>query len=178
MSSPLCRFVGDRSGLAFIELAVTLPVMVALFLGTFETARLVRTYMKLANAAQNLAELVAVQTTIASSDMNSFCSAARLVMAPISGSNLAAAVASVTKSQDTGTIGTDWTDTTCKTSSNGAATVSTTSANSLLVNNGDSVIIVTATYAYQSPIKFILKGNFTLSQSAFARPRHTNVTHS
>ena len=48
----------DQSGLAAVEFAIILPIMLLLFLGSFETTNLVLAYMKLEASAETAADLV------------------------------------------------------------------------------------------------------------------------
>ena len=87
---------------------------------------------------------------------------------------LKAAVASVTKG--TSSTAVDWNDTVC-----GSATAiasAATLAPTLMPNVGDSVIIVKTSYDYTSPISYVLAASYTLTATAYARPRNVaKVTH-
>jgi Flp pilus assembly protein TadG len=48
----------DQSGLAAVEFALIFPIMLLLFLGSFETTNLVLAYMKLEASAETAADLV------------------------------------------------------------------------------------------------------------------------
>src|SRR5438270_9655792 len=113
MTSQFQRFGRDRRSAAFVELAIALPIMVAMYLGCYEIFGIVCAYMKAANAAQTLAELAASDSTgnIRNSDMVNYCNGAKLVMSPrsVTGTRFKAAVASVTRSSNTNTQ--DWQDT-------------------------------------------------------------------
>jgi len=178
MLRTLHKLIGNQGGTALIEFALILPIMTTLFLGVFEVTRVVDADMRLANAAQVMADLVAQQSTAVSdtsTSMTDFCNGSKDAMYPLSGSSLKVAVSSVTHGSSS--TAQDWSDVTC-----GSATAisnPTTLAASLVPNVNDSVIIVQATYAYTSPISYVLQASYTLSQTAFARPRNvTTVTHS
>jgi Flp pilus assembly protein TadG len=178
-STPAGEFVHDRSGTAAIEFALVLPVMVMLFLGSYETANLVLAHMKLEASAETAADLVAqvrVNTVLQSTDFTNITNAAGKVLTPLpaSGTQLKIAYASVTYS--TGTPVIDW-----HTEVNSASpiTVAAIPNNANLANLGnetsgstDSLIIVTLTYSYSSPISYVLSSSYTLSASAFNRPRY------
>lgn len=57
--SRLRRFAGGEHGLAAIEFALVVPVMVLLVLGCFEVPRYVLIYQKMARASAGVADLVA-----------------------------------------------------------------------------------------------------------------------
>ncbi len=178
MLRTLRNLIRNQRGTALIEFALLLPIMTTLFLGVFEVTRVVDADMRLANAAQVMADMVAQQSTAVSdtsTSMTDFCNGSKDAMYPLSGSSLKVAVSSVTHGSSS--TAQDWSDVTC-----GSATAisnPTTLAASLVPNVNDSVIIVQATYAYTSPISYVLQASYTLTQTAFARPRNvTTVTHS
>jgi len=177
MLRTLHKLIRNQGGTALIEFALILPIMVSLFLGVFEVTRYVAADMRLANAAQVMADMVAQQTNVSdtATSMTDFCNASKDSMYPLAGASLKVAVASVTH-YSSGTSQ-DWSDVTCNTAT--AIANSTTLASTLIPNVNDSVIIVQATYAYTSPISYVPKSSYTMTQSAFARPRNvTTVTHS
>ena len=171
----------DVSGLAAVEFALILPIMLLLFLGSFETTNLVLAYMKLEASAETAADLVAqttVNTVLQSTDFTNITNAAKQVLTPLptSGALLKIAFASVT--YNTGSAVIDW-----HTEVNSATPITTANVpnNTSLANLGnqaigstDSVIIVTLTYSYSSPFTYVLSSSYTLTESAFNRPRYMN----
>ena len=101
----------NQSGLAAVEFAIILPIMLLLFLGSFETTNLVLAYMKLEASAETAADLVAqsrVNTVLQSTDFTNITNAAKQVLSPLptSGTLLKIAFASVT--YNTGSAVIDW----------------------------------------------------------------------
>jgi Flp pilus assembly protein TadG len=155
--------------------------MLLLFIGSFETTNLVLASMKLEASAETAADLVAqtrVNAVLQSSDFTNITNAAKQVLSPLptTGTLLKIAYASVTYS--TGSAVIDW-----HTEVNSATPITTASIpnNASLSNLGnqtagstDSVIIVTLTYRYSSPLSYVLNSSYTLSESAFNRPRYMN----
>ena len=182
MISRLHCFARNRCGAAFVELAIVMPVLVVIYLGCWEIVGIVRGYMKTANAAQALAELVAGATTnaVSSSDISNYCNGAKLVMSPlsVSGTKFSAAIYSYKNNGGAIVVASNnWPDTTnC---GNGQAVANpTTVVTPLLPNDGDSTIMVNVTYSFTSPIRYLLPSTMTITQVAFARPRqNTAVTH-
>ena len=171
----------DQYGLAAVEFALILPIMLLLFLGSFETTNLVLAYMKLEASAETAADLVAqtrVNTVLQSTDFTNVTNAAKQVLSPLqtSGTLLKIAFASVT--YNTGSAVIDW-----HTEVNSATPITTATIpnNVSLANLGnqtngstDSVIIATLTYSYSSPFTYVLSSSYTLTESAFNRPRYMN----
>jgi Flp pilus assembly protein TadG len=180
-STPAGELARDRSGTAAVEFALVVPVMVTLFLGSYETVNLVLASMKLEASAETAADLVAqtkVNTVLQSADFTNVTNAAKQVLTPLptSGTQLKIAYASITYS--TGTPVIDWH---FEVNSASPITVAGVPNNANLANLGnetsgstDSVIVVKLTYAYTSPISYVLNSSYTLSESAFNRPRYMN----
>jgi Flp pilus assembly protein TadG len=172
----LRRLPKDRRGIAALEMAAISPFMIALFFGCFEVTELVRVSMGLGVASDAVSDYVARAAepggTDPYSEVSNACSGGELMMAPFSGSFLGVAIASVTYSTSTGSIGVDWTSTSCGTGATAIANP-VSLATPLLNNPGDSVIIVQTTYNYVSPISFVLQPSFTLTHLSYSRPRPT-----
>jgi Flp pilus assembly protein TadG len=171
----------DLSGVAAIEFALIFPIMLLLFIGSFETSNLVLASMKLEASAETAADLVAqtrVNTVLQSTDFTNITNAAKQVLAPLptSGSQLKIAYASVTYS--TGTAVIDWhvevNSATAITTANIPNSVSLANLGSQTSGSTDSVIIVKLTYAYSSPVSYVLNSSYALTESAFNRPRYMN----
>jgi Flp pilus assembly protein TadG len=169
----------DQSGLAAVEFAMLLPVLLTLFIGSYETSALLLAYLKLEAAAETAADLVAqtdVKTTLTADSFTNITNAVDQVMTPLSTTNLKIAYASVT--YDTGKAVIDWQDPTSGPISlaslpNGV-NASTLGANSSM----DSVIVVKLTYPYTSPLSSYFSSNYTLTASAFNRPRYVTCVPS
>jgi len=173
------KLASDRSGVVAIEFALIFPIMLIIFFGSYEAANLVLAYMKLEDAAETAADLLA-QTTVNTviSSFTGYTNAVQQVLSPLptSGSQLKIAYASVTYS--TGSPVIDW-----HYEYNGATalTIANITTNQNLANLGsetsgstDSVIVVQLTYAYTSSSSHELNSAYTLSEIAYNRPRYTN----
>jgi Flp pilus assembly protein TadG len=169
----------DRSGTATIEFAIILPGLLTLAIGCYEASNLILADLKLEAAAETAADLVAqtrVNTALQSSDFTNITNAATQVMTPFptSGTQLQIAYASIT--YNTGSPVIDW-----HVEVNGASPINASSlpnsANAANLGNEttgstDSVIIAQLTYAYTSPVSYVLHSSYTLSQAALNRPRY------
>jgi Flp pilus assembly protein TadG len=85
-SNVLCRrFVASTSGLAAIEFALIMPILLLLLLGTFDAGRAISVYMKTRSAAYTLAAITnqySTVTPIQSSDMQAITGATAAVLSP------------------------------------------------------------------------------------------------
>jgi Flp pilus assembly protein TadG len=78
----LRRFVRGQQGIAAIEFAAIAPVLVIMFLATFDGGRAIAAYMKVRAATYALASITNQYATIQSTDMTSILGATAKVMAP------------------------------------------------------------------------------------------------
>ncbi len=174
---------GDSRGVAALEFALLIPVLVTLFFGLFAVSHFVRAKMLLSSTASSMASMVASQITITSASLSDFCKGGiaatggvQLVMRPYAGSGLSMSIISYTKQSDS-TLKKDWEyNSACQAAATSLNTdiVKTGVATPLLPNPGDSVVIVQANYGYTSLYSSIIS-NMTLSQQAFARPRYSTI---
>ncbi len=169
----------DQSGTVAIEFALIVPLMVTLYLGSYETANLTLAYMKLEASAETAADLVAqtrVNTVLASADFTSITTAATEVLTPLPTSDAQLAIAYAAITYSTGSPVIDW-----HLEVNGATAITLTDAagvkdlatlGSETSGSSDSVIVAHLTYAYSSPFGYILSSSYSLSEWAFNRPRY------
>jgi Flp pilus assembly protein TadG len=163
----ILRLRRERRGTAAVEFALVAPVVITLFIGTYEAASLVRAKMKFDLAAPTLANLVSIQAPVKTGTLTSdFCTGVEYLLAPFSSSGFAAQVNGV--QNNGGTTSVTWTAT-CG-SFSGGQTV-TTLASGLLPNSGDSVVIVQTSYTYHAKISLVLASSYTFTNVGFARPR-------
>ena len=160
MSRWIRGLLRDRTGLAAVEFALLAPVLVSLWLGMTEFANMHLAARKANIAAQSVADLVAQQRTVTTTELDDMLEAARQIMAPFPPEFLTVQILSVFRDDDDALV-TEW-----QYGTGGAAPAETES----LVGTGDSVIVVRLTYRYQ-PILDTVIGVRTLSENAFARPR-------
>ncbi len=102
VSKFLCRrFVASTSGLAAIEFAVIMPILLLLLLGTFDAGRAISVYMKTRSATYTLAAITnqySLTTPIQSTDMQAITGATAAVLSPFPSS---AATVTITQIKQT-----------------------------------------------------------------------------
>ncbi len=86
--SAIGRWRRDPSGAATVELAVILPVLVILWLGSFEAFLAVSTYRKIEDATAQLTNVAAQFPAITQAEATSTMAAASQIMSPYSTTNL------------------------------------------------------------------------------------------
>ena len=165
-----------RRATSAIEFAIVAPILVLLATGTVGLSEVIRAQTDLTTAAQTMAQLIATQTLVTTAQISDFCTGSLDEMVPYSTTGLKISVASVTRGATSGTVGLDWHNESC--GSGAALTSATTLAASVVPSNGDSTIVVQATYTFHNPLSLVLPATFSLTETAFARPRaNTTVTY-
>ena len=83
--SSTCRFfAAAKQGVAAVEFALILPILVVMLLATFDGGRAIAAYMKMRAATYALASITNQYSTIQSVDMTAILGATSVVMAPYS----------------------------------------------------------------------------------------------
>ena len=167
MIGHLQRFIEDRRGVAAIEFALVLTAMLVMLTGLVEISNLMMAERRVSGAAHAVADLISQETDVNSTELSEIVQASRLIIEPLDDTDLTVGVASVRFDDTTGDPSEDWTY-----SYNGGAVSNSTTQASGLGAEGESVIIVTATFSYTPVLSSILAGTFTLSETAIVRPRY------
>jgi len=98
LTGRIIRFLRDQAGLAYLEFAFALPLLLMLFLGGVEVTRYILIVQKTEKIAATVADLTAQSQTTTSSELSIIIQAASQVMQPFSfGSNGYVIISSVTK---------------------------------------------------------------------------------
>ncbi|MBB5047367.1 Flp pilus assembly protein TadG [Rhodopseudomonas rhenobacensis] len=89
LSSPLGRFRRDRGGVAAIEFAMIVPLMLVMFFGTVEVSSGVAARRKVSIVAQTISDLTSRSKSVVDSDVSNFLSIADAIMTPYSATHSA-----------------------------------------------------------------------------------------
>lgn len=169
----LRALAGDCRGLAAVEFAMLLPLLVTLYLGGVEVSQAVAIERKVSMSARVIADLVARGTTISDAEMTTILSAAKTVVAPYPDSNIKVVVSSI-KIDKNGNATVDWSDATANATKLGAGT-SVTVPDGLKQANAESYVIwATASYDFKPTIGYVITGTLTLSDATYMGPRTQN----
>lgn len=176
----LRRLGREKSGLAAVEFAFVLPVMLTFFLGLVEAGQALGCRADVIGLASIGADLVAQKSTVTDTDLVNVFSALNAMMFPYDASRASITIYSIT---DNGTAAghVAWS---CSKSGNAAVTGPTTppagttggtviaASNGGAYGSGGSVILAQVTYNYSSPVSQIFIGNMTWTNSFYAKPRN------
>jgi len=171
------RFSSDRSGIAAAEFALTLPLLLALWLGMAELIQISMASAKASQAAQSVADLVSRYSASGYTDPKGFAdleAAATTIITPLptaSGNPLVSVVSATLSSNGTPTQ--TWQ---CSTGAMPPAySVATllNSAPAVTTQNSSlgSVIMVTVSYVYTPTISGGITGPQTFTATAYSTPR-------
>lgn len=157
----------ENSGLAAIEFAMLLPLMIVLFLGCAEVSQAVGIDRKVGLTTRTVSDLVAQVKSVSDTDMSNIMAAVSAVAAPYPTSNLRLKVSSITiDANKKATIA--WGDA-MNTSARQKGDVVTV-PNGLLVAN-TTLIWAEATYNFTPTIGYVITGTLPLSDQIYMRPR-------
>jgi Flp pilus assembly protein TadG len=78
------NFLKDGTGIAAVEFAFILPLMLVMFFGTIEFSQAIGVNRKVTIMARSLSDLTSQNTTVTTSQLNNFFAAATAVMTPYS----------------------------------------------------------------------------------------------
>lgn len=163
----LRRFGAAKRGLAAIEFAMILPMLVVMFLASFDGGRALAVYMKVRATTYALAAIANQYSTIQSSDMSSIVGATSAIMAPYSATPLTATISQIwVSSKSKPTV--NWSY-----SLNGTALTSGTSVTlptNLVVANS-FLLFAQVSYTYTPLFGFFGGSGITLSDNIYMTPR-------
>jgi Flp pilus assembly protein TadG len=167
----LTRFAKAQRGVAAIEFAMLLPMMMTLYIGSVEVSTGVAIQRKVTLAAHTVADLSSQYTTIDASNMTNILNAATDVIYPYPSGNLQAVVSELSiNAQGQATV--VWSE-----ALNGgtARTVgSTVTIPTNLAVASTYLLLGEATYNYTPSYGYVVTGSLTLNDQIYMRPRQSN----
>ena len=181
------RLFSDRSGVAIVEFALILPLMVLVYVGASEISRLLSVDRKVVLLTRTLADVTSQYSTLASSDIVSIMQASAAVMSPYDWTAAKATLTGMSFPSAT-TVSVDWTavmnSATARSCAAGAISVVSNSTAAALTNvptgivsAGSYIIVADVTYTY-APLflrSLLPNGGITLTETFFMRPRNSST---
>ena len=164
---PLRRFLREKRGVAAVEFAMLLPLMVTLYLGGVEVSSAIAVDRKVTLVARTLGDLVAQSTSVNATDMTNILNAATTVVQPYSDSLIKVTVSRVDVDAQ-GAAKVIWSKT-----KNGTARAvnSAVTLPAALTTANTSVIWAESKYSYTPTIGYVITGTITLTDQIYMRPR-------
>jgi Flp pilus assembly protein TadG len=176
-ANALRRFCASTRGLAAVEFAMILPILLVLLLASIDAGRAMAIYVKVRSATYTLDAVTNQYTTIHDSDMQQILGAAAVILSPYSTSPVSVVLSQVSL-DDKGKASVSWSDTL-----NGTAravgspvTVPASLASSKPPNNACnaypcSFILGEVNYIYTPMFGYFITGPITLADSLYMTPR-------
>lgn len=190
MLKPLARLWKHKGGLAAVEFAFILPVMLVLFFGIVEVSMALGAKASVTSVASTAADLIAQESTVSTSDEQNVFSAASAIIYPhptsstdskgVTTSLLKIVISSIVyDSKNPTTSGlVAWSDSSTGSGARTKGSSYTYPADTInpgntsnLVDTGGSIILVEVTYNYTSPTAQTVAGSWTMTSSFITRPR-------
>jgi Flp pilus assembly protein TadG len=179
------RFGRDKKGLAAVEFALILPVMITLFFGIVELSMALAARADVTNMASIAADLTAQESSMTSQDMANVFAASSAILYPYSTSPLTITVYSIIDNNNsTGKVAWSCTKTGSGSATDGPTTppAGSTGGDIIAATNLDangnpkyggsgSVILAVVSYNYASPTTKIVTGPVAMSNTFYSKPR-------
>jgi Flp pilus assembly protein TadG len=161
---------GDKNGVAAVEFAMIVPMMLVLFFGTNEFASGVAVDRKVTLMARTLSDLTSQNTSVTDTQLTNFFNAANSMMTPYSATPVKATITELYIDPTTLQAKVQW--------SKGAAargSGTTVSVPTALQVGGTYLIYSEVTYNYVPIVGYVMaKAGINLSDSTFTRPRQSS----
>jgi Flp pilus assembly protein TadG len=163
-------FARARSGVAAVEFALVLPVLLLLYLGGFELTQALSIYRKLTDTTTEIASIVSQYAVISSSGVTSVFDASTQIMYPHSAANLKIVLSEVSTDVNSNATVT-WSQ-----AYDGAAPLTAGAAVVMpagLAMANTSYVLVQTTYLYTPTIGAAYVKPITLRNSIYMLPRRS-----
>ncbi len=165
--SPLRRFAAANSGLAALEFAILLPMMVFLLFGSVDLIDAIGTDRRTENVAASLADVVARDTEVSDDEVTGLWAAMGILMTPDNGDDLQARITSI-DIESTTVARVVWSE------AHGMSALTEGDLIALpadMMVAGTSVILAETEFAYAAPLGILFAGNMSLEHHAYRRSR-------
>ena len=164
------RFVASTRGVAAIEFAIILPILVTLFLASVDGARAIAIYTKIRAATYVLDAITNQYTTIQSSDMSAILGATSVVLAPYSSSPVVVVLSQIKVTSATkATV--NWSATLNGTALTQTSSISVPANFASCPSYPCYLIYGQVSYTYTPLFMYFTKSAITLSDSLYVTPR-------
>ena len=171
------RFRGDCRGLAAVEFALIVPLMLTIVFGTIEITNGVAVNRKVDLVSRTLSDLTSRATAVSSTDVTSFFTVGGAIMQTYPSAPLLATITEVYIDPTTVTGKVQWSQGSAVRAANTTVTVPAgliskdTSGN---VVPNQYLILSEVSYTYTPAVGYVMRTGVNLSASNFTRPRQSN----
>lgn len=163
------QFHNDTRGLALIESALVLPLMIVLLFGLFDIGQALIINQKLKAATYTASDLITRKSTINDDDIDNAIGGAYLVIDPYNRGRLGIDIAGIIFDEN------DNPNVTWRHTDNMQPDSDIPSDADGLGFEGEGVVAVSTEYAYTPLFSSLFIGDITMKESSFMRGRRTSV---
>ena len=160
--------LADRRGLAAIEFAMVVPIMLVLFFGTDEFASGIAVNRKVTLMARTLSDLTSQNLSVTDTQLTNIFNASTGILTPYSATPVRSTITELYVDPNTLAARVQW--------SKGAAprTAGTSVPIPTALQVGDTYLIFSeVSYGFVPTVGYVLKNSITLSDFTFTRPRQS-----
>jgi Flp pilus assembly protein TadG len=162
------HLAGDSRGVAAVEFALLLPILMLLYFGVVELTQGIMTQQRADHAAATVGDLVAQSSTLTSADVTDIFSVGAAVMYPYPTTSLKLRVSSLTADVH-GAVTVAWSQASGLTPLTKGASVGGLPKN--VIAPGESVVMSESRYTYVSVFGQIMPAPVVFKQKAYLHPR-------
>ena len=166
------RFLASTRGVAAVEFAIILPILVTLFLASVDAARAIAIYSKVRAATYTLDAITNQYATIQSTDMSAILGATSVVLAPYSSSPVVVVLSQIKVNSAT-SANVNWSATLNGTALKQNASASVPANFASCPSYPCYLIYGQVSYTYTPLFMYFTQNAITLSDSLYVTPRST-----
>lgn len=164
----LSSFAAANKGNAALEFAIIAPMMVMLLFGSVDLLDVLNANKRVQNVASSLADVVARDTEVSDAEITGLWSAVDVLMYPSNGDAVNIRISSI-RIESASIARVVWSEGHGMDARQPGTTVDNLPA--AMMNPGTSMILAETTFAYDSPLGFLLEEGVTLEHKAYRRSR-------
>ena len=161
----------NEDGLAAVEFALLLPVMITLFFGVVEVSLALACRADVTNVASTAADLVAQESALTSTDVSNVWSALNAILYPYDTSVSKVTLSSINYDTTTSSLTSGKVAWSCTKNGTARTTGTTVTLPAGLMTANGSVIMSEITYNYTSPTTKIVTGTKVMTNTFYTKPR-------
>lgn len=168
----LSCFARDARGLAAVEFAIIVPMMLTIFFGTIEVSNAVAVDRKVTLAARTLSDLISQGIKATNTDVDNAFKMGAAILTPYGATPLKQRVSAI-DIDGKGVATVTWTDGSNTAGMPALQKGDVVSVPDALRVNNTQLILGEVNYAYTPAVGYFMKDGITLKDSTYTRPRQS-----